>query len=175
MMIRVRGWVDEPSSRNYILQLHSALSYCIANYVDHRDIRSCNILIDTKTLTLKLINFHHSKPINNYSGPYNDDNTDKMSLPVEWFNRGVYEPLMGLVWSIGCILFELVTGSKPFNCVEDIMNYNVCLGEEKVAISEECLGVMLGCLNPVPRHRTSFTKILCLPWFTEACEDSHFI
>ena len=111
MMIRVRGWVDEPSSRTYILQLHSALSYCIANYVDHRDIRSFNILIDTKTLTLKLINFHHSKPINNYSGPYNDDNTDKMSLPVEWFNRGVYEPLMGLVWSIGCILFELVIGS----------------------------------------------------------------
>ena len=31
------------------------------------------------------------------------------------------------------------------------MNYNLCLGEEKVAISEECLGVMLGCLNPVPR------------------------
>ena len=32
--------------------------------------------------------------------------------PYEWFNSGYYCPIGGAVWSIGCLMFTLLTGKS---------------------------------------------------------------
>ena len=34
--------------------------------------------------------------------------------PYEWFNSGYYCPIGGAVWSIGCLMFTLLTGTSTY-------------------------------------------------------------
>ncbi len=60
------GYLRESVIRNYTKQLLSALAYCHANNVVHRDIKSKNILVDTKGL-LKLCDFGSAKRVKSNS------------------------------------------------------------------------------------------------------------
>ena len=93
------------------LQLASALKYLHRNNIIHRDIKTSNVFLD-KNYNIKLGDLGIAKIMgdrhlaNTYIGtPY--------YMAPELYNGEQYDNKCD-VWSLGCILFELITLNKPF-------------------------------------------------------------
>ncbi len=103
---------DERDAAIIIKQLLSAIAYCHSKSVCHRDLKPENILIDNKeTLSIKLIDFGTSQKF---------DTEEKMELILGTAYYIAPEVLKGEydekcdVWSIGVILYILLSGEPPF-------------------------------------------------------------
>lgn len=112
-------------TRFYAGQLASVLSYLHTMKVSHGNINPKNILL-TKDRQIKLINFRN----NNLSRSpiIHQDNPDYVA--PELLKGETSGPAADL-WSFGCIIFELLTGTPPFksstqsSTIERIMNGTV--------------------------------------------------
>lgn len=69
------------------------------------------------------------------------------------------------IWSLGIVMFELLTGSVPFagNSHEDLKK-NLEDGEyklpKKLQLSIECLTLLNGCLQSNPENRYSWSELI---------------
>ncbi|RXN06505.1 serine threonine- kinase pim-2-like protein [Labeo rohita] len=89
--------LDESVARGLMRQAVLAAKHCIERGVLHNDIKSDNMLVNTETLQLKLIDFGCSERINISS-----------AKECEWANGSV-------VWSLAIVLLELVNGNQPIS------------------------------------------------------------
>ena len=102
----------ERDAANVIKQLISAISYCHSKKVCHRDLKPENILIDNKeSLTIKLIDFGTSQR-------FEDEEKMELVLGTAYYIapevlKGEYDEKCD-VWSIGVILYILLSGEPPF-------------------------------------------------------------
>ena len=111
--ILARGMFNETDAAFILKQVLSAVAYCHSKKVAHRDIKPENILIDNKDkLTIKLIDFGTSQVF---------ENEEKMELVMGSAYYIAPEILTGKynekcdIWSIGVILYILLSGKPPFN------------------------------------------------------------
>ncbi|GAB2291307.1 hypothetical protein Dimus_025565 [Dionaea muscipula] len=134
------GCLDENMARVYIAELVLALEYLHSLGIVHRDLKPDNILI-AHTGHIKLTDFGLSKIglMNNTANLYVAEDEDDNSLDAEAWNAhqiedkcrqsavGTPDYLAPEIllrshhgyaadwWSVGIILFELITGVPPFN------------------------------------------------------------
>ena len=87
----------------------------------HRDLKDENILISTKSLEVKIIDFGCATEW--------DENRIYTSLsgtpeffPPEIFKNQNYLAEKSTVWSLGTLLYILVTGDVPFDSEKEIVN-----------------------------------------------------
>ena len=97
----------------------------------HRDLKDENILISTKSLEVKIIDFGCATEW--------DENRIYTSLsgtpeffPPEIFKNKNYLAEKSTVWSLGTLLYILVTGDVPFDSEKEIINAK----RTKVSISK---------------------------------------
>jgi serine/threonine protein kinase len=113
------GILNEQQALYYFIQLLSALKYCHDNKVIHRDVKPQNIMISTNN-QLKLVAFGISRNIEHAA-------TTPIGTPFymapEIFANQSYSFTVD-VWSLGCVLFEMVTGKKPFGDNPMLFIYN---------------------------------------------------
>mmetsp|Transcript_16498 Transcript_16498/g.20892 ORF Transcript_16498/g.20892 Transcript_16498/m.20892 type:complete len:233 (-) Transcript_16498:827-1525(-) len=152
-----------------------AVAYCHANQVSHRDLKPENILIEFKTndISLKVIDFgtsHHYEKGNHqmtqlYGTPY-------YIAPEVLF--GDYNEKCD-VWSIGVILYILLSGMPPFGgsdeeILKKVKNFNGTweFAEEKWKnISEEAKSFLKKLLNRDPIERITAQDALTDSWITQ--------
>ena len=73
------------------------------------------------------------------------------------------------IWSLGVLLFEMLTGSVPFSgqnhqaLFENILNVRINWPKN---ISPEAKDLISKLLNPVPEHRLNIEEINKHSWFT---------
>lgn len=107
------GVLNEKLSRKFLRQIISAVDYCHSNAIVHRDLKIENILLDKKG-KLKLIDFG----LANFINPYQHLGTFCGSLyfaaPEVLSAKKYIGPEVDL-WSIGVVLYVLVTGRVPFD------------------------------------------------------------
>ncbi|KAK3506311.1 hypothetical protein QTP70_016497 [Hemibagrus guttatus] len=156
------GWLLEPLAQHIMRQVVQAARHCSDCGVLHRDIKEENILINTDTLQLKLIDFGcgdllQDTPFRYYAGT-------RAYIPPEWLCEGEYFGDPATVWSLGVLLFGLVCGYLPFQCDGDIINRNMHFPE---GLSEGCRDLILWCLTRHPPSRPTFEEILSHKWFEE--------
>jgi len=166
------GAFSEKVIRSYTVQLLSALAYCHANRVVHRDIKGKNILIDTKG-NLKLADFGSAKRF---------DNALSKDAPSVSYN---YTPLWTApevlvgnydskvdIWSLGCVLIEMASGKppwsecnfeNPFRALYHIGNSN-SIPKIPESLSPEAKEFIQYCLQRNPDERPSAEKCLQHPW-----------
>ncbi|KAL5261196.1 hypothetical protein ACHWQZ_G007037 [Mnemiopsis leidyi] len=156
---------DEEEVREIARKLLSAITHCINNGVDHRDISTDNIYIDLETQDIKLGNFHQSTVLSVLPHSLKLPSCSPTSIPPELYRKGSYTPFSAAVWSVGCVLFELLSGSRPLLSAADAARNNVRWEMlPPNSVSPDVYSLILQCLNPDTRHRFSFNDLVTHPW-----------
>jgi cyclin-dependent kinase 12/13 len=103
----------EAQVKCYVRQLLDGLHYCHANNVLHRDIKGSNLLINERG-ELKLADFGLARPYNQTTGNYTNRVITLWYRPPELLIGATqYGPAVDM-WSVGCIMAELLSRKPVF-------------------------------------------------------------
>ena len=119
-MLNSYGALPEPLVRSFVRQILTGLSYLHNRDIIHRDIKGANILVDNKG-TIKISDFGISKKLeasNILSGANNNKQRVSLQGSVFWMAPEVVKQTSYTrkadIWSLGCLVVEMMTGSHPF-------------------------------------------------------------
>ncbi|TNV80972.1 hypothetical protein FGO68_gene3591 [Halteria grandinella] len=174
--IIARGKFSERDAAHVIKQLLSAISYCHTRKICHRDLKPENILIDNKeTLSIKLIDFGTSQK-------FEDEEKMELVLGTAYYIapevlKGEYDEKCD-VWSIGVILYILLSGEPPFPGGDDkeILR-NVIQGKVSFTRevwkgrSEEVKSFIKKMMKMNSRDRPTASESLQHPWMLKTIDD----
>lgn len=115
------------------LQIAMGIEYLHRNGIIHRDLKPANILLDNKDVPnrVAICDFGASICLANGEKRCHTKIGTPYFMSPEQYNSIHYDKRTD-VWSLGCILYELITGEKPFTAPNIVMlNYKISRGQYK--------------------------------------------
>ncbi|CAH2301752.1 cGMP-dependent kinase 2 isoform X1 [Pelobates cultripes] len=129
-LLRDRGSFDETSAKFCIGCVTEAFEYLHSIGVMYRDLKPENLLLDSEGY-VKLVDFGFAKKIFPGQKTWTFCGTPEYVAPEVILNKG--HSFSVDFWSLGILLYELLTGSPPFTGPDQMMIYNLILqGIEKM-------------------------------------------
>ncbi|XP_070181837.1 MAP/microtubule affinity-regulating kinase 3-like isoform X24 [Littorina saxatilis] len=167
------GRMKEKEARAKFRQIVSAVQYCHQKHIVHRDLKAENLLLDGD-MNIKIADYGFS----NEFVPGNKLDTFCGSPPYaapELFQGKKYDGPEVDVWSLGVILYTLVSGSLPFdgqNLKE--LRERVLRGKYRIPfyMSTDCENLLKKFLVLNPMKRLSLESIMKDRWMNMGFEDS---
>ncbi|XP_028308001.1 serine/threonine-protein kinase pim-2-like [Gouania willdenowi] len=163
--ITERGALSESLARRIFAQVVRALLYVHARGVLHRDIKDENIVLDMRTLEVKIIDFGSGAVLTDT--PYACFQGTRVYSPPEWVESGCYRALPLTVWSLGVLLFNMLEGDIPFHSDLSIIR---ATPRFTLRLSKDCQSLVRWCLSLDPAARPTLQDILSHPWMEEGEE-----
>merc|ERR1712121_152292 len=160
--ISEHGPLSESMARDLFKQLLDTVRDCHKKGVVHRDIKDENILVDLKTLKIKLIDFG-SGTFFNEDKTYTEFQGTRVYSPPEWVGRRCYKAEGLTVWSLGILLYDMVGGDIPFECDQHILSARPTWYPQ-LRLSKEVQGLISGCLTICPSERLTLREVANHPW-----------
>ncbi|XP_073682714.1 serine/threonine-protein kinase pim-1-like [Garra rufa] len=151
---------SEESARHFLRQVIDAAAVCCSRGVFHRDIKMPNLLVNTETLTVKLIDFGCGDLLK--SSAYNTYTGTAMYSPPEYYEKGEYHGKEATVWSLGVLLFAMITSLFPDSSDIGLMDADIWF---QPGFSDECCHFIRGCLQSNPEKRLYLEEMLDHDWF----------
>lgn len=168
----------------YMLQLRDALQYLRTRNIVHRDLKPQNILL-TSPIHIKITDFGLARYINLETELHTPvhaslDNEDLFStycgspiyMSPELLNHQQYNSKSDL-WSLGVILYELITGVPPFiaknlkQLVSRVNTEKINLDKiDKTLISDDCFNLLSKLLNYDKIQRLDWDEFFTHKWFS---------
>uniref|UniRef100_A0A672ID92 Protein kinase domain-containing protein n=1 Tax=Salarias fasciatus TaxID=181472 RepID=A0A672ID92_SALFA len=154
-VLRDMSFFDEPSARFCIGCVLEAFDYLHTMGVVYRDLKPENLLLDAEGY-VKMADFGFAKKIGLGKKTWTFCGTPEYVAPEVIMNKG--HDFGADCWSLGILIFELLTGNPPFSGADPIKIYTMVLhGMDKVDFPKkigkrpEDLIRRLCRLNPVDR------------------------
>ncbi|RXN09349.1 serine threonine- kinase pim-1-like protein [Labeo rohita] len=148
--------------RHFMRQAIDAAVVCCSRGVFHRDIKMSNLLVNTETMEVKLIDFGVGDLLK--SSPYIFFSGTANFCPPEYFTKGEYLGKQATVWSLGVLLFNMMTNRYPYSSDIKLMDANVWTEPD---FSDECCRFIRGCLKSDPEQRVLLEEMLSHDWFKQ--------
>lgn len=106
----------EEEARLLATNILEAIAYCHRNNVIHRDIKPENVILASRSPNsiVKLIDFGFARVLHHGQDPPSDLRGTALYLAPEVINCVPYGKPVDM-WSIGCILYILLSGRQPFS------------------------------------------------------------
>merc|ERR550519_776605 len=165
----LHGRMKEKEARAKFRQIVSAVQYCHQKKIIHRDLKAENLLLDSE-MNIKIADFGFS----NEFVPGNKLDTFCGSPPYaapELFQGKKYDGPEVDVWSLGVILYTLVSGSLPFDGSD--LRERVLRGKYRIPfyMSTDCENLLKKFLVLNPARRASLEVIMKDKWMNMGYEE----
>lgn len=123
-ILRDKGSFDDGTTRFYVGCVIEAFTYLHERGIVYRDLKPENLLLDSKGYC-KLVDFGFAKRIGSGRKTWTFCGTPEYVAPEIILNKG--HDLSADYWSLGILMFELLTGSPPFTGSDPMKTYNIIL------------------------------------------------
>ena len=174
--------LEQIAVAKYTAQILQGVAYLHANQIMHRDIKGDNILMHQDG-AIKISDFGMSKSIgealmNGGTQSYNCGGTPLWSAP-EVFRGQTYD-LKSDIWSVGCVVVELLTGRPPWQEFDTVWAAISTIGKctsfppkmpTAPAVSDECEDFLRCCLDIDCDKRSSAEELIGHEWIVNALEE----
>ncbi|KAJ9591965.1 hypothetical protein L9F63_001477, partial [Diploptera punctata] len=119
-ILRDKGHFDDPTTRFYTACVVEAFDYLHSRNIIYRDLKPENLLLDVNGY-VKLVDFGFAKKLQTWTFC----GTPEYVAPEVILNRG--HDISADYWSLGVLMFELLTGTPPFTGADPMKTYNIIL------------------------------------------------
>lgn len=128
--ISEHGTLSESSAWKFFKQILSAVDHCHRCHIAHRDLKDENFVVDLSSNRLLLIDFGSGARLKNgLATVYEDFDGTRVYSPPEWILHKRYTANGLAVWSLGILLYDMLSGDIPWDNDQDICSG--CLVEEE--------------------------------------------
>ncbi|KAF9648363.1 Pkinase-domain-containing protein [Thelephora ganbajun] len=161
-----KGRVSEPETRIIFGQLCLSVAYIHGKGILHRDLKLENVLLDERC-RVKLGDFGFTREYERGTLLETFCGTTGYASPEMLQGKKYLGPEVD-IWSLGIILYTLLTGGLPFDDDDDvIMRGKITKGEyeDPEWLSDEARDLIRKILNQDPLQRPPISQILAHPWF----------
>eukprot|EP00123_Amoebidium_parasiticum_P001079 comp12074_c0_seq1/m.6805 comp12074_c0_seq1/g.6805 ORF comp12074_c0_seq1/g.6805 comp12074_c0_seq1/m.6805 type:complete len:706 (-) comp12074_c0_seq1:428-2545(-) len=156
------GKMNEKDARVRFRQLCQAVHYCHTMGIVHRDLKAENVLLDAEANAIisdfGLSNtFRPGELLKTFCG------SPAYAPPEVLVGRPYTGPEVD-VWSLGVVLYVLISGVLPFHTRQDVLagRFTVPPG-----VSQSCGRMFKSIFRPEPRQRPTILEILSSVWMTD--------
>ncbi|KAK3774776.1 hypothetical protein RRG08_019639 [Elysia crispata] len=147
-VLRDKGSFDDNTTRFYSACVVEAFVYLHSRGIVYRDLKPENLLLDSVGY-IKLVDFGFAKRVGHGRKTWTFCGTPEYVAPEIILNKG--HDISADYWSLGILMFELLTGSPPFAGPDPMKTYNLILkGIDAVDIPRK-----------VTKNAASLVKKLC--------------
>jgi len=169
-ILRDRTNFDDGTTRFYTACVVEAFDYLHSRGIIYRDLKPENLLLDA-TGYVKLVDFGFAKKLLVGRKTWTFCGTPEYVAPEVILNKG--HDISADYWSLGVLMFELLTGTPPFTGTDPMKTYNIILkgidaidfprnitGRAKELIKKLCrdnaaerLGYQKGGIRDIQKHK----------------------
>lgn len=168
-ILKMRGKLSEEEGKGIFFQVIEAIKACHKSGVIHRDIKLDNILLNSDFTEIKICDFGVSRFAKTGERYSEQCGTPAYLAPEIIANQG-YEPFFVDIWSMGVLLFAMISASVPFKAktLGDLQKIILIGKYETPPYFSNQLADLIGkMLNPIPSHRISLENMHVHPWFDD--------
>ncbi|XP_072335036.1 cGMP-dependent protein kinase 1 isoform X3 [Scyliorhinus torazame] len=119
-----RGSFDDATTRFYTACVVEAFAYLHSKGIIYRDLKPENLILDHRGYA-KLVDFGFAKKIGFGKKTWTFCGTPEYVAPEIILNKG--HDISADYWSLGILMYELLTGSPPFSGPDPMKTYNIIL------------------------------------------------
>ncbi|EDW96910.1 MAP/microtubule affinity-regulating kinase 3 [Drosophila yakuba] len=168
------GRMQERDARVLFRQLVSAIEYCHSKSIVHRDLKAENLLLD-QHMKMKIADFGFSTTFDPKTQLETFCGSPPYAAP-ELFRGKKYSGPEVDSWSLGVVLYTLVSGSLPFDGINlKELRDRVLRGKYRVPyyVSIECENLIRKFLVLSPTKRTTLSAVMADGWINMGYEEGN--
>jgi serine/threonine protein kinase len=168
-LVANHGPLTEAHSRFIIGEILDALGYCHAHGIAHRDLKPENLLLSA-TGHVKLTDFGLSKYVGQSGLCETSCGTPAYASP-ECLAGGQYNGMISDIWSVGVVLFVLLTGRLPWTQTNQTQLYaQIKAGDYRIptTLTPQCKDFLSRLLAVDPVRRITIEAANRHDWMTIA-------
>ncbi|XP_073519271.1 testis-specific serine/threonine-protein kinase 6 [Phyllobates terribilis] len=170
-LVQSTGWLPAEKARSLFKQITKAVQYLHKHHVAHRDLKCENVLI-TSDHNAKITDFSFGTRFTNSSNLCTTYCGSPAYASPEVQQGVPYEPRKSDIWSLGVILYVMVTGILPFNqtnlnTLSKIQQTEVVF-PRAVEVEEKCKSLIKEILQYNPNDRPDICTVIKQDWLLAA-------